>query len=57
MLKWLMKRKLRGFGSAFGYDTTYGAELIDADMAAGRPALATPRTAGAAAGRGCGPRQ
>lgn len=35
MLKWLMKRKLRAFGDAFGYDTSYGAELIDADPAAG----------------------
>jgi hypothetical protein len=35
MLKWLMKRKLRAFGEVFDYDTTYGAELIDTDMAAG----------------------
>jgi hypothetical protein len=35
MLKWFMKRKLRAFGDAFGYDTSYGAELIDADAAAG----------------------
>lgn len=35
MLKWFMKRKLRAFGDTFGYDTSYGAELIDADAAAG----------------------
>jgi len=35
MLKWFMKRKLRAFGDAFGYDTSYGEELIDADPAAG----------------------
>ena len=35
MLKWLMKRKLSAFGAAFAYDTTYGAELIDADLNAG----------------------
>ena len=35
MLKWFMKRKLRAFGEAFGYDTSYGAELIDIDPAAG----------------------
>lgn len=35
MLKWLMKRKLRQFGEAFNYDTSYGAGLIEADMAAG----------------------
>jgi hypothetical protein len=35
MLKWFMKRKLREFGDAFGYDTSYGAELIDSDAAAG----------------------
>ncbi|WP_119299757.1 hypothetical protein [Dongia deserti] len=35
MLKWFMKRKLRAFGDAFGYDTSYGAELIDTDPAAG----------------------
>jgi hypothetical protein len=30
-----MKRKLRAFGDAFDYDTSYGAELIDGDPAAG----------------------
>jgi hypothetical protein len=35
MLKWFMKRKLRAFGEAFDYDTSYGAELIDGDPAAG----------------------
>ena len=35
MLKWFIKRKLRAFGDAFDYDTTYGAELIDTDIAAG----------------------
>jgi hypothetical protein len=35
MLKWLMKRKLRAFGDAFGYDISYGLELIDVDVAAG----------------------
>ena len=35
MLKWLMKRKLRAFGRAFTYDTSYAAELVDADTAAG----------------------
>ena len=35
MLKWFMKRKLSAFGDAFGYDTSYGAELINVDVAAG----------------------
>jgi hypothetical protein len=35
MLRWFMKRKLREFGDAFDYDTSYGAELIDVDIAAG----------------------
>ncbi len=35
MLKRLMKRKLRAFGNAFGYDTSYGAALIETDVAAG----------------------
>ena len=35
MLRWFMKRKLRAFGDAFGYDTSYGAEVIDVDVAAG----------------------
>lgn len=35
MLTWFMKRRLRGFGDAFDYDTSYGAELIDTDAAAG----------------------
>ncbi|HET6157479.1 MAG TPA: hypothetical protein VFE34_03970 [Dongiaceae bacterium] len=35
MLKWFMKRQLRAFGDAFGYDTSYGQELVDADPAAG----------------------
>jgi hypothetical protein len=35
MLTWFMKRRLRAFGEAFGYDTSYGAELIDTDIAAG----------------------
>ena len=35
MLKWLMKRKLRAFGAAFNYDTSYAADLVDADPSAG----------------------
>ena len=35
MLRWFMKRKLRAFGDAFGYDTSYGQDLIDVDVAAG----------------------
>lgn len=36
MLKWFMKRRLRAFGDAFGYDTSYGVELIEIDTAAGQ---------------------
>ena len=35
MLKWFMKRKLKAFGDAFDYDTTYMRELVDTDPAAG----------------------
>ena len=35
MLKWFMKRKLKAFGAAFDYDTTYMQELADTDPAAG----------------------
>jgi hypothetical protein len=52
MLKWFMKRKLRSFGDAFGYDTSYGAELIDLDVAAG---LAFSRLSKAAAYRADAP--
>jgi hypothetical protein len=52
MLKWLMKRKLRAFGDAFGYDTSYGAELIDLDVAAG---FALARLSKVAAYRGDAP--
>jgi hypothetical protein len=52
MLKWFMKRKLRAFGDAFGYDASYGAELIDGDAAAG---LALARLSKAAAYRADAP--
>ena len=52
MLKWLMKRKLRAFGDAFGYDTSYAAELIEIDMAAG---LALARLSKVAAHRADAP--
>jgi hypothetical protein len=35
MLKWFMKRKLKAFGDAFDYDTTYMRELVEVDPAAG----------------------
>ena len=35
MLKWFMKRKLKAFGDAFDYDTSYLQELVDVDPAAG----------------------
>ena len=35
MLKWFMKRQLRAFGEAFGYDTSYAVDLVDTDPAAG----------------------
>lgn len=35
MLKWFMKRKLKAFGAAFDYDTSYAQELVDVDPAAG----------------------
>ena len=35
MLKWFMKRKLKAFGDAFDYDTSYMQELVDVDPAAG----------------------
>ncbi len=35
MLKWFMKRKLKAFGEAFDYDTSYMQELVDVDPAAG----------------------
>lgn len=35
MLKWFMKRALSAFCDAVGYDTSDGAEPIDADAAAG----------------------
>lgn len=34
-LKSLMKRRLRAFGAAFGYDTGYLVDLVDGDVAAG----------------------
>jgi hypothetical protein len=33
MLKWFMKRKLKAFGDAFDYDTSYMQELVDVDPA------------------------
>jgi hypothetical protein len=35
MLQWLMKRKRRAFSKSFGYDASYGAELIDLDIESG----------------------
>ncbi len=35
MLKWFMKRKLKAFGDAFDYDTSYAQELVDVDLGAG----------------------
>jgi hypothetical protein len=35
MLKWFMKRRLKAFGDAFDYDTTYMQELVETDPAAG----------------------
>lgn len=35
MLKWFMKRKLKAFGDAFDYDTSYAQELVDIDLGAG----------------------
>jgi hypothetical protein len=35
MLKWFMKRKLKAFGDAFDYDTSYMRDLVDTDPAAG----------------------
>jgi hypothetical protein len=52
MLTWFMKRRLRAFGDAFDYDTSYGAELIDTDVAAG---LALARLSKAAAYRADAP--
>ena len=36
MLKYLIKRKLRAFGAAFGYDIEYAVDLVDADVGAGQ---------------------
>lgn len=35
MLKAFMKRRIRAFGRAFGYDTAYLEQMIDADIDAG----------------------
>jgi len=53
MLKWFMKRRLKAFGAAFDYDTTYMQELVDVDPAAG---LAVSRLSAAASYRADAPR-
>ena len=52
MLKWFMKRKVKAFGDAFDYDTSYMRDLIDIDPAAG---LAVSRLSAAASYRGDAP--
>jgi hypothetical protein len=52
MLKWFMKRKLKAFGDAFDYDTTYMRELVDTDPAAG---VAVSRLSAAASYRADAP--
>jgi hypothetical protein len=52
MLKWFMKRKLKAFGDAFDYDTTYMQELVEVDPAAG---IAVSRLSAAASYRADAP--
>src|SRR5262245_62257377 len=52
MLKWFMKRKVKAFGDAFDYDTTYMQELVDIDPSAG---FAISRLSAAAAYRADAP--
>jgi len=52
MLKWFMKRKLKAFGTAFDYDTSYMQDLVDVDPAAG---IAVSRLSAAASYRADAP--
>lgn len=52
MLKWFMKRKLKAFGTAFDYDTSYMQDLVDLDPAAG---IAVARLSAAASYRAGAP--